>query len=62
MENQSSEEKHLKKAQGKLVVFEDKKICRTFYKGKVVFFGYRYRRSFDRRFECKTVFQAVNRA
>ncbi len=37
MENQSSEEKQLKKSQGKLVVFEDRKIRRTFYKDEWYF-------------------------
>ncbi|MFI5344205.1 MAG: Bro-N domain-containing protein [Chlamydiales bacterium] len=37
MEDYSSEEKQLKKSQGKLVVFEDKQIRRTFHKGEWYF-------------------------
>ena len=37
MEEQLSEEKQLKKSQGKLVVFEDKQIRRTFYKDEWYF-------------------------
>ena len=37
MADDSSEEKQLEKSQGKLVVFEDKKIRRTFYKGEWYF-------------------------
>ena len=37
MADHSSEEKQLEKSQGKLVVFEDKKIRRTFYKGEWYF-------------------------